>query len=111
MNRRRFLASLAASASSTIFASSALATINPQPNTIDIGWEDNGDGWYRVWKPSSGTLTNFSIDFGEEGLRLDADSRATVHQETEDTITFSCWVRKTTDFEKVRDCNIGVGND
>jgi hypothetical protein len=96
MNRREFLKTLGAAAGSAAFANTALASIPDQAGAevIGHGWEAAGNGWYRVWKTFRGNMHGgFSLDFGEEGLKITPDSHAHLTQDEDEEVTFSCFIK------------------
>lgn len=97
MNRRDFIKSLAAAAGSVAFADSALAAVDQSTdlsNVVSFGYEEAGNGWYRIWKTVRGDMSKgFSLHFGEQGLKLDEYNFAQMSQTGKDVMTFSCYVK------------------
>jgi hypothetical protein len=97
MDRRSFLKGLAAATGSSLFASTAIARLAPVPsegNVIGYGYENAGNGFYRIWKTVRGNMNaGLSLSFGKDGLHVTPESRAMLSQTSDDEVTFSCYIK------------------
>ena len=106
MDRRGFLKGLAA-VGVTVATSPALAGLmnaREGEKVLSYGWDEAGNGWFRVWKTWAVDKSNgYSVDFGPVGMTFDENSRAKLAfnpqlensrpKGGEETMTFSCYVK------------------
>ena len=97
MNRRDFIKTLTAAAGSATFASTALAATDHFADNLNVvycGYEEAGNGWYRIWKTVRGNMSKgFNLDFGKHGLHITEENKACLSQIDDDLMTFSCYIK------------------
>ena len=106
MDRRSFLKGLAAATGCASFASMAFAHLTQaasESNVIGYGYENAGNGFYRIWKTVRGDMNaGLSLSFGKDGLHVTPESRAMLSQTSDNEVTFSCYI-KSPDVEPTLD--------